>query len=107
MDEGYGKGCCAKDSANSANSAKGGGNTKTPPLSKAKQINPTKRWCWTLNNYSEDDISAISAKLLVVCKVALFGAEVGDEGTPHLQGYCEFITKCRPKSHSIAGDRIH
>lgn len=89
------------DCANSASSAKGGGNIKPPPNSKVKQINPAKRWCWVLNNWDDTDVSAISASLLTLCQCALFGAEVGDSGTPHLQGYCEFLIKCRPISHGL------
>ena len=93
-------------SSNSSNSSTGDlGNTKTksPPT---KQISPAKRWCFTLNNYDDDDISSISSKFRDYCDVALFGAEVGEEGTPHLQGYCEFTIKCRPKSHGLS-ERIH
>lgn len=94
-------------SANSANSAKGvlgNSTTKTPTT---KQVHPAKRWCWTLCNYDDDDISAISAKFREVCTIALFGAEVcPSTETKHLQGYCEFIVKCRPKSHGLT-ERIH
>lgn len=95
-----------KKGANSANSAKGDlGNTssKSPPT---KQINPAKNWCFTLNNYDDNDISAISAKFRSVCSCALFGAEVGEEGTPHLQGYARFKVKCRPMSHKLS-EKIH
>lgn len=93
-------------SANSAESAKGDlGNTgtKSPPK---KQINPAKNWLFVLNNYDDNDISAISAKLRDVAQVALFGAEVGEQGTPHLQGYVKFKVKCRPRSHGLT-ERIH
>lgn len=93
-------------SANSANSAKGDlGNTgtKSPPK---KQIAAAKHWLFVLNNYDENDISAISAKLRDVAQVAIFGAEVGEQGTPHLQGYVKFKIKCRPRSHGLT-ERIH
>lgn len=93
-------------SSNSSNSSKGEGNTITSPSSKKKQISPAKRWCFTLNNYDDDDISSISSTFRDLCSIALFGAEVGDEGTPHLQGYCEFSIKCRPTSHGLT-ERIH
>ena len=93
-------------SSNSSNSSKGGGNTISPPLSVKKQISPAKRWCFTLNNWTEDELSSISSKFRVLCSICLIGSEVGDEGTPHLQGYAEFLTKCRPKAHELS-ERLH
>ena len=75
-------------------------------MASAKQISPAKRWCFTLNNWTEDELSSISSKFRVLCSICLIGSEVGDEGTPHLQGYVEFLTKCRPKSHELT-ERIH
>jgi hypothetical protein len=61
-----------------------------------KQPSPAKHYCFTLNNYTEEDITAIldvfSSKVLSF----IFQEEVGESGTPHLQGYCEFKNKCRP-----------
>jgi len=76
-------------------SAEGGGNTISPPL---KQSSPAIRWCFTLNNYSEDEFSSICSKLHETCKVACVGKEIGESGTPHLQGYLEFSNKSRPIS---------
>lgn len=41
-------------------------------------------WIFTLNNYSDDDISRFKA---FVCDYLCFGKEVSSTGTPHLQGY--------------------
>lgn len=94
------------DCSNSSNSSRGDlGNTKTKsPMT--KQISPAKKWCFTLNNYTEEEISSISSKFRDICDIALFAAEVGEEGTPHLQGFCEFKIKCRPMSHGLT-ERIH
>jgi hypothetical protein len=90
--------------ANSSNSSKEGGNTKTPSsfdVDKKKQISPAKRWCFTLNNYDDTDISAIDSIVSSMCSLGIVSREVGESGTPHLQGYVEFKTKCRPVSHGL------
>lgn len=61
-----------------------------------KQISPAIHWCFTVNNYTPKDIeiySSISSSLRYV-----FQEEIGESGTPHLQGYVEFKDKCRPLS---------
>ncbi len=90
-------------SANSSDSSAAG--VILEPSSK-KQISPSKRWIMVLNNWSEDELEQISSKVPLYCNVAIVGAEVGDLGTPHLQGYVEFKTKKRPKS-VFPNVRIH
>lgn len=54
-----------------------------------------KRWTFTLNNYTEADITAIQA-LYAAQHVSfiIYGKEIAPETqTPHLQGYVEFPTK--------------
>lgn len=86
----------------SSNSSGEGGNTISPsPI----QISPAIRWCFTLNNYTNEDISSINVCFSNKCKFAIVGKEIGAQGTPHLQGYCEFKTKCRPKN--LLSNRIH
>ena len=93
---------------NSSNSSKGLGNTIPTPISKKKQISPSKKWCFTLNNYSESDISSIRSIIQETCKYGTFGREIGAENnTPHLQGYVEFIEKRRPMSVFKMFDKIH
>ena len=90
-------------SSNSSNRDLGNSTTKSRAN---KQISPAKRWCFTLNNYEENDLSSIRSKIRGLCSICIIGAEVGESGTPHFQGYCEFLTKCRPISHGFT-ERIH
>lgn len=49
-----------------------------------------RHWCFTLNNYEEKHLEAIT-KWEGVWDYIVVGCEVGEEnGTPHLQGYCEY-----------------
>ncbi|AXH74083.1 MAG: putative viral replication protein [Incitativirus reperis] len=47
-----------------------------------------RRWCFTLNNYSEEQAESVKK---IECKYIVVGKEVGESGTPHLQGYIEFV----------------
>lgn len=53
------------------------------------------RWVFTINNYKDNDINTLKdvfEKRLPV-KYAIIGREVGEEGTPHLQGYVHFTKR--------------
>lgn len=57
-----------------------------------------KRWCFTLNNWTQPEYDALSvassdASARVV--YLIFGKETGESGTPHLQGYVEFQAAVR------------
>jgi len=60
------------------------GNTNPPPLSKDKRA---RRWCFTLNNWTEEDLEKIVTHITHVKGEYIIGKEVApDTGTPHLQG---------------------
>ena len=53
------------------------------------------RWCFTLNNYTADEVEAIERKSSdrELCTYIVYGKEVGESNTPHLQGYLELVTR--------------
>lgn len=65
---------------------------------KHSQISPARHWCFTLNNYTEEDIISLKNISSTVPVKYIFQKEKGENGTPHLQGYMGFDTKLRPLS---------
>ena len=88
-------------SSNSSTEFLGDGNTSLPK----KQVSPSIHWCFTINNYSEKDIKYFSSNSSIFRRY-VFQEELGIEGTPHLQGYCEFTRKVRP-SGLVPNKKIH
>lgn len=63
--------------------------------------------CFTLNNYTEDEETAIR-DFLSTCRFGIYGREVGAGGTPHLQGYCYgFNARRLPGWKTGLGQRAH
>ena len=67
-----------------------------------------RAWCFTHNNYDELSVEHIRS-ILKVDKVryAIFGREVGEQGTPHLQGYVSFKNKQSFSAMQRAFTRCH
>lgn len=49
-----------------------------------------KSYVFTLNNYTEDEYTTIQGNLRDEATYAVIGREIGESGTPHLQGYVLF-----------------
>lgn len=80
----------------SSNSSTKSGNTR--------QISPAVHWCFTYNNYDETSIKDLLDKLS--SSKYVFQEEIGEQGTPHLQGYVAFNKKVRAKQY-VGIDKIH
>lgn len=75
----------------------GGGNTRNPP----RRVSAAKRWVFTFNNPSAEDLENLLLKLedISLVKQYIFQDEVAPStGTPHLQGCVMFQKRIRPKS---------
>lgn len=65
----------------------------------------SRRWSFTLNNYTTEETAHI-AQYFEHCWCV--GMEVGEEGTPHLQGYVEIPNpKALTSLKRIVGERAH
>ena len=80
-----------------------GGNSISPQI---KRISQSKRWCFTLNNWTQLELEQM-VKIFAMRDIEyIFGKEIGESGTAHLQGYIESKTKIRPSSLKLS-KRIH
>lgn len=52
--------------------------------------NRARNWCFTLNNYTMEEVEEIND---IECDYRIFGYEVGECGTEHVQGYIQFTKK--------------
>lgn len=89
--------------SNLAHSAREKGNTIP---SREKRCTPSKFWCFTLNNWTQEQLEHLK-RVFKESKCAwIAGFEVGEKGTPHIQGYVEFTKRVRP-SEAIKIPQIH
>lgn len=88
------------------------GNTR-PALGHLEMSNDqSKYWCFTLNNYTDAEENTLQTWLRESASYATYGYEIGECGTPHLQGYLELEKRVRfatlkNKLSTCGLDRIH
>lgn len=70
----------------------------------------SKSWCFTLNNYTAEDVLLLDGLVPNVCSYLVYGFEFAPTTlTPHLQGYVQFakqyrmaaVAKLIPRAHVI------
>lgn len=66
----------------------------------------SRGWCFTINNYTEDDKEQV-VRLSDKAHYIVAGLEVGDSGTPHIQGYVYFKNDCSFQSIKKKLTRAH
>lgn len=61
----------------------------------------TRAWCMTINNYTDEDIACFHRPVLLrQVRYYIYGEEIGEEGTPHLQ--CTIIYHNPKKRHEVS-----
>lgn len=85
-----------------------------PPALKRRRIGAaparSRDWCFTLNNPSPVEADALRklGEKNENVKYMVLGKEVGKEGTPHLQGFCQFVAPITMKgAKDRLGPRCH
>lgn len=68
----------------------------------------SRDWCFTLNNYTEEEYDAIHTLDSTEYQYIVYGKEVGESGTHHLQGYVYFVNaKSMSAVKKMLGNRCH
>lgn len=93
---------------NGSNGSKDLGNTETKSSTK-KRDTACKNWCFTLNNYTDQEkVDLYTFLTLAPENRFIYGFEKGeDKKTPHIQGYVEFAKKRRMSECKEINKRIH
>jgi len=73
---------------------------------KKKQLNKAKKWCFTYNNYTEEEIVPIVSVFDTLGTKWVFQEETGENGTQHLQGSLWLKDKMRPTELGLS-KKIH
>lgn len=82
------------------------GNTNSSPrvdLSMKK----SRKWCFTLNNYKGEELDTLDTILKSKDYKYILGREIGEQGTPHIQGYLEGKNPIRFSTLKNINKRLH
>jgi len=83
----------------------------TKTRNKKNKMVQGKHWVFTLNNYTDENQEELRRVGIdeSVCTYLVFGREVAESGTPHLQGYVRFKIGCRPErvKRLLGSERYH
>jgi len=71
------------------------GNNVSISASEDDLTNAKYKYDFTLNNYTEQEVCQLKEQIPLLCKKAVVSKEVGESGTPHLQGYISLKVKAR------------
>lgn len=67
-----------------------------------------RKWCLTLNNYSDKEYNDLKEILTQKSNYTILGKEIGEEKkTKHIQGYIEFKNQIKLETLKKINDRIH
>lgn len=81
---------------------------KVAPTSSSDRGPNRKRWLFTLNNYTDEEVEAMKSLALDKCRYMVFGYEKAPKtGTPHLQGYLELVKDGRMSMMHQYCRRLH
>lgn len=67
----------------------------------------SRKWCLTLNNWTEDEYKHINTQFKEKSLHYIIGKEVGESGTPHLQMFVEFKNATTFQSLKKLNERLH
>lgn len=81
------KGVLGIENGNTESQSRDDKSSKTP--------NSKYKYDFVLNNYTKSNIDELKILLQDLCKKFIFGEEIGEQGTPHLQGYINLKVKRR------------
>lgn len=70
-------------------------------------MDQSSNWVFTLNNYTEQEVADISTWVNKGARGIGYSKEVGESGTPHLQGFICMTKKCGLKKIKALNNRMH